>query len=215
MTKGAGQGAGRLITKPGAACRRCWQRARRRFGLLVASAVSAAASTNPLVANSGRRTSGRAAEGRRPYMRPMRTSYAATREAGKTLADGCGGSAGSCRLLRYYAAEAVKVEAGTDARGVIVCISPWNFPPRDFYRAGGCGARDGQRRCRQTRGTDAADCRACDPSCCTGRVSRKMCCICCRETGRASVLPHGRSADRGGLFHGLYRGCPDDRKATG
>ena len=31
-------------------------------------------------------------------------------------------------FLRYYAAEAAKAEAGTEARGVIVCISPWNFP---------------------------------------------------------------------------------------
>ena len=31
-------------------------------------------------------------------------------------------------FLRYYAAEAASVEAGTEARGVIACISPWNFP---------------------------------------------------------------------------------------
>ena len=31
-------------------------------------------------------------------------------------------------FLRYYAAEAEKAEVGTQARGVIVCISPWNFP---------------------------------------------------------------------------------------
>ncbi|MGO4837204.1 efflux RND transporter permease subunit, partial [Rhizobiaceae sp. 2RAB30] len=31
-------------------------------------------------------------------------------------------------FLRYYAAEAEKAEAGTEARGVIACISPWNFP---------------------------------------------------------------------------------------
>ncbi|RWF96640.1 MAG: L-glutamate gamma-semialdehyde dehydrogenase, partial [Mesorhizobium sp.] len=28
----------------------------------------------------------------------------------------------------YYAAEAANAEAGTEARGAIVCISPWNFP---------------------------------------------------------------------------------------
>ncbi|RWB38210.1 MAG: L-glutamate gamma-semialdehyde dehydrogenase, partial [Mesorhizobium sp.] len=31
-------------------------------------------------------------------------------------------------FLRYYAAEAANAEAGTEARGAIVCISPWNFP---------------------------------------------------------------------------------------
>ncbi|RUX80293.1 L-glutamate gamma-semialdehyde dehydrogenase, partial [Mesorhizobium sp. M7A.F.Ca.CA.004.08.1.1] len=30
--------------------------------------------------------------------------------------------------LRYYATEAANAEAGTQARGAIVCISPWNFP---------------------------------------------------------------------------------------
>ncbi len=31
-------------------------------------------------------------------------------------------------FLRYYAAEAANAESGTQARGAIVCISPWNFP---------------------------------------------------------------------------------------
>ncbi|RWD31381.1 MAG: L-glutamate gamma-semialdehyde dehydrogenase, partial [Mesorhizobium sp.] len=31
-------------------------------------------------------------------------------------------------FLRYYAAEAANAETGTEARGAIVCISPWNFP---------------------------------------------------------------------------------------
>ena len=31
-------------------------------------------------------------------------------------------------FLRYYAAEAEGAEAGTQPRGAIVCISPWNFP---------------------------------------------------------------------------------------
>lgn len=31
-------------------------------------------------------------------------------------------------FLRYYAREAQHVERETQARGVIVCISPWNFP---------------------------------------------------------------------------------------
>ncbi|WP_197716849.1 bifunctional proline dehydrogenase/L-glutamate gamma-semialdehyde dehydrogenase PutA [Mesorhizobium sp. DCY119] len=52
----------------------------------------------------------------------------ATREAGKSLADGVAEVREAVDFLRYYAAEAEKAEAGTVARGVIACISPWNFP---------------------------------------------------------------------------------------
>jgi RHH-type proline utilization regulon transcriptional repressor/proline dehydrogenase/delta 1-pyrroline-5-carboxylate dehydrogenase len=52
----------------------------------------------------------------------------ATREAGKTLADGVSELREAVDFLRYYAAEAAGVEPGTQARGAIVCISPWNFP---------------------------------------------------------------------------------------
>jgi RHH-type proline utilization regulon transcriptional repressor/proline dehydrogenase/delta 1-pyrroline-5-carboxylate dehydrogenase len=52
----------------------------------------------------------------------------AAREAGKTLADGVAEVREAVDFLRYYAAEAGKAEAGTEARGVIACISPWNFP---------------------------------------------------------------------------------------
>ena len=52
----------------------------------------------------------------------------ATREAGKTLADGVAELREAVDFLRYYAAEAERAEAGTEARGVIACISPWNFP---------------------------------------------------------------------------------------
>ncbi len=49
------------------------------------------------------------------------------REAGKTLADAVGEVREAVDFLRYYAAEA---EARPDAapRGIIACISPWNFP---------------------------------------------------------------------------------------
>ena len=56
------------------------------------------------------------------------SSRSATREAGKTLADGVAEVREAVDFLRYYAAEAANAEAGTEARGVIVCISPWNFP---------------------------------------------------------------------------------------
>ena len=51
-----------------------------------------------------------------------------TREAGKTLADGVAEVREAVDFLRYYATEAVYAEPGTEARGVIACISPWNFP---------------------------------------------------------------------------------------
>ncbi|RWC48202.1 MAG: bifunctional proline dehydrogenase/L-glutamate gamma-semialdehyde dehydrogenase PutA [Mesorhizobium sp.] len=52
----------------------------------------------------------------------------ATREAGKSLADGVAEVREAVDFLRYYASEAANAEAGTQARGAIVCISPWNFP---------------------------------------------------------------------------------------
>ncbi|GHC75714.1 bifunctional proline dehydrogenase/L-glutamate gamma-semialdehyde dehydrogenase PutA [Limoniibacter endophyticus] len=52
----------------------------------------------------------------------------ATREAGKSVTDGIAEVREAVDFLRYYAAEAGRVEAGTQARGLIVCISPWNFP---------------------------------------------------------------------------------------
>lgn len=50
------------------------------------------------------------------------------REAGKTLADGVAEVREAVDFLRYYAAEAPSAERDTVARGVVVCISPWNFP---------------------------------------------------------------------------------------
>jgi RHH-type proline utilization regulon transcriptional repressor/proline dehydrogenase/delta 1-pyrroline-5-carboxylate dehydrogenase len=50
------------------------------------------------------------------------------REAGKTLADAVGEVREAVDFLRYYAAQAPAAEGGTSPRGVIVCISPWNFP---------------------------------------------------------------------------------------
>ncbi len=52
----------------------------------------------------------------------------ATREAGKTLADGLGEVREAVDFLRYYAARARALPAGRVPRGVAVCISPWNFP---------------------------------------------------------------------------------------
>ncbi|MEO8531874.1 MAG: L-glutamate gamma-semialdehyde dehydrogenase, partial [Deltaproteobacteria bacterium] len=54
----------------------------------------------------------------------------ATREAGKTVADGIAEVREAVDFLRYYAAEIERLdqEEPGDARGIFVCISPWNFP---------------------------------------------------------------------------------------
>ena len=55
----------------------------------------------------------------------------ATREAGKTLADGVAEVREAVDFCRYYAAEAERLSRSDPTlrpRGVIACISPWNFP---------------------------------------------------------------------------------------
>jgi len=54
----------------------------------------------------------------------------ATREAGKTLSDGIAEVREAVDFLRYYAAEARRIEEEEPGGpcGVFVCISPWNFP---------------------------------------------------------------------------------------
>lgn len=50
-----------------------------------------------------------------------------SREAGKTALDCIGELREAVDFLRYYASEAERLD-GTGARGIITCISPWNFP---------------------------------------------------------------------------------------
>ncbi len=53
----------------------------------------------------------------------------ATREAGKSLADGFSELREAVDFLRFYAAEARSRDgSAVKARGVFICISPWNFP---------------------------------------------------------------------------------------
>ena len=52
----------------------------------------------------------------------------AGREAGKTLLDGVAEIREAVDFLRYYASRAENLSASTTARGVFVCVSPWNFP---------------------------------------------------------------------------------------
>ena len=58
----------------------------------------------------------------------------AAREAGKTWLDGVGEVREACDFARFYANEALRECAGGQRapRGVIACISPWNFPPAIF-----------------------------------------------------------------------------------
>ncbi len=52
------------------------------------------------------------------------------RETGKTLSDSVAELREAVDFCRYYANEAMRLDniADSDARGIIVCISPWNFP---------------------------------------------------------------------------------------
>ncbi|RUM99620.1 bifunctional proline dehydrogenase/L-glutamate gamma-semialdehyde dehydrogenase PutA [Pseudaminobacter arsenicus] len=97
---------------------------------LVATAVRIAAEAQPAWAR-------RPVEERAATLRRVADLYEAnaieffalaTREAGKSLADGVAEVREAVDFLRYYASEAENAEAGTAARGVIGCISPWNFP---------------------------------------------------------------------------------------
>lgn len=53
-----------------------------------------------------------------------------TKEAGKTIADGEAEVREAVDFCRYYAdrAETLMADASLQSRGVILCISPWNFP---------------------------------------------------------------------------------------
>ena len=54
----------------------------------------------------------------------------AAREAGKTLPDCVAEVREACDFARFYAGEALRLrcEGRRTPRGVIACISPWNFP---------------------------------------------------------------------------------------
>jgi len=52
----------------------------------------------------------------------------ATREAGKTLLDGISEVREAVDFLRYYADRARQLDDRSHPRGIVVCISPWNFP---------------------------------------------------------------------------------------
>ncbi|MEQ9547008.1 MAG: bifunctional proline dehydrogenase/L-glutamate gamma-semialdehyde dehydrogenase PutA [Marinobacter sp.] len=51
-----------------------------------------------------------------------------TREAGKSLLDAVAEIREAVDFAQYYANEAIRYRDSGDARGVMCCISPWNFP---------------------------------------------------------------------------------------
>ncbi len=51
-----------------------------------------------------------------------------SREAGKNLVDGVSEIREAVDFLRYYSSQAKKLDADRQPLGVVLCISPWNFP---------------------------------------------------------------------------------------
>ncbi|MCR4266222.1 bifunctional proline dehydrogenase/L-glutamate gamma-semialdehyde dehydrogenase PutA [Nitratireductor sp. ZSWI3] len=129
MTRAAGDGAERPVVNP-ADISESVGSVRDATRRQVDEAVGLALAAQPSWA--ARPVSERAAILRRIadlYERQAPEFFAlAAREAGKTLADGIAEVREAVDFLRYYAQEARHAEKGTEARGVIVCISPWNFP---------------------------------------------------------------------------------------
>ncbi len=81
--------------------------------------------------------SGRVAAERAESLRTVADHYEAhapelfalcAREAGKTLPDAIAEVREAVDFLRYYAGESERLEPGLPPRGIMACISPWNFP---------------------------------------------------------------------------------------
>ena len=75
----------------------------------------------------------------------------ATREAGKTLADGIAEVREAVDFLRYYAAEAASAEAGTAAARRHRLHLAVEFSAGDLHRPGRRGAGHRQRRASPSR----------------------------------------------------------------
>jgi RHH-type proline utilization regulon transcriptional repressor/proline dehydrogenase/delta 1-pyrroline-5-carboxylate dehydrogenase len=126
---GAGGGATRRVTNPADAADLVGE-AQEARAADVAAAVAAAVAAQPAWAATP--VTDRAAALSRAadlYEAHAGEFFAlAAREAGKTPADCVAELREAVDFLRYYAAGAAAAEAGTAPRGVIACISPWNFP---------------------------------------------------------------------------------------
>ncbi len=79
------------------------------------------------------------------------------KEAGKVAQDGIDEVREAVDFCRYYAARAIEQseDERLEARGVVLCISPWNFPLAIFFRTSGCGNCHGKygasKTCRANR----------------------------------------------------------------
>jgi RHH-type proline utilization regulon transcriptional repressor/proline dehydrogenase/delta 1-pyrroline-5-carboxylate dehydrogenase len=129
LTPAAGRGAPRALVDPAVVSQEVGAVA-EADAEQVSAAVGIAAATQPAWAT-------RPAAERAAILQRATDLYEANagelfalcaREAGKNLPDRIAELREAVDFLHYYAAEAPKAEAGSEARGVIVCISPWNFP---------------------------------------------------------------------------------------
>ncbi|MDF0748705.1 bifunctional proline dehydrogenase/L-glutamate gamma-semialdehyde dehydrogenase PutA [Marinobacter sp. 71-i] len=81
--------------------------------------------------------SARSVDERAEYLRKVADLYEenayelfalATREAGKSLLDGVAEIREAVDFAQFYANEGIRYKDSGEARGAVVCISPWNFP---------------------------------------------------------------------------------------
>ncbi len=133
------------------------------------------------------------------------------REAGKIALDAVAELREAVDFLRYYAGEAERtVPSGA---GVVVAISPWNFPLAIFTGQVAAVAGGGQCRRRQTRRADVADRlprRA--PDARGGRAPRRVAADAGRRRGGGRT---GRGAGpRGRGLHRLHGDRQADRQAA-
>ena len=138
----------------------------------------------------------------------------ATREAGKTLADGVAEVREAVDFLRYYAAEAEGAEAGTAAARRDRLHLALEFSAGDLHRPDRGRARHRQYGARQAGRADAADRRARRRAAARGRhpAGRAAAAAGRRAVGRRAA--DRRSAHRRRLLHRLDRGRPADRAAA-
>jgi RHH-type proline utilization regulon transcriptional repressor/proline dehydrogenase/delta 1-pyrroline-5-carboxylate dehydrogenase len=117
-------------------------------------------------------------------------------------------------FLRYYAAEAEKAEAGTEARGVIACISPWNFPLAIFTGQVAAALVTGNAVvAKPAEQTPLIAARAVELLRKAGVPEDVL--SCCRRRPVRRRAADGRSAHRRRVLHRLDRGGQAYRKATG
>ena len=135
----------------------------------------------------------------------------ATREAGKTLADGIAEVREAVDFLRYYAAEAEGAEAGTAAARRHRLHLALEFSAGDLFRTDRGSPCHRQYRAGQARRADAADRRARGGAAASGRYSAGRAAAAAGRRAVSRRTADGRSAYCRRLLHRLDRRCPPDR----